>query len=53
MPLLAGLIRDTTASLEWAWACLLGGMLLVLLMTWKLKQPAAQQTIEGAAGAVR
>lgn len=53
MPLLAGLIRDSTASLEWAWVCLLGGMLLVLLMTWKLKQPAAQQTIEGAAGAVR
>src|SRR5690606_2824057 len=53
IPLRGGRIRAPTACLEWGWVCLLCGMLLVLLMTWKLKQPAAQQTIEGAAGAGR
>jgi len=36
MPLLAGVIRDTMASLEWAWICMAVGALVVLAMSWRL-----------------
>ena len=36
MPLLAGIIRDTMASLQWAWICMVIGALVVLVMTWRL-----------------
>lgn len=36
MPLLAGIIRDTMASLQWAWICMIIGALVVLVMTWRL-----------------
>lgn len=36
MPLLAGIIRDTMASLQGAWVCMVIGALVVLVMTWRL-----------------
>lgn len=36
MPLLAGVIRDTMASLQGAWVCMVIGALVVLVMTWRL-----------------
>lgn len=39
MPLLAGVIRDGMASLQWAWICMVIGALVVLVMTWKLNAP--------------
>ena len=42
MPLLAGIIRDSLASLEWAWVCMVVGALIVLVMTWRLKRPGVE-----------
>lgn len=49
MPLLAGVIRDSMASLEWAWMCMVLGTMVVLVMTWRLKRPGIEQESEGAA----
>ena len=49
MPLLAGVIRDSMASLEWAWVCMVLGTLVVLVMTWRLKRPGAELEADGAA----
>lgn len=48
MPLLAGVIRDHSATLQWAWICMLAGMLVVLGMTWMLGKP--EEETEGAGG---
>ncbi len=48
MPLLAGVIRDHSATLQWAWICMLAGMLVVLGMTWMLGKP--EEETEGAEG---
>lgn len=48
MPLLAGVIRDHSATLQWAWICMLAGMLVVLGMTWMLGK--LEEETEGAEG---
>lgn len=48
MPLLAGVIRDHSATLQWAWICMLAGMLVVLGMTWMLGKP--EEETEGTEG---
>lgn len=53
MPLLAGVIRDSMASLQWAWVCMVVGALIVLVMTWRLGQPGAEQEAAGAASLLR
>lgn len=45
MPLVAGMIRDSMASLEWAWICMVFGSLIILIMTWRLGKPAAQVAV--------
>lgn len=44
MPLVAGMIRDHLASLQWAWICMLCGSLVILIMTWRLGKPAPVST---------
>lgn len=44
MPLVAGMIRDHLASLQWAWICMLCGSLVILIMTWRLGKPAPAST---------
>ncbi|SDS80530.1 MFS transporter, CP family, cyanate transporter [Halopseudomonas litoralis] len=49
MPLLAGVIRDTMASLQWAWVCMVFGALVVLVMTWRLGRTDDEMGAEAAA----
>lgn len=53
MPLLAGVIRDHSATLQWAWICMLAGMLVVLGMTWMLGKPVEEVEAEGDMAAAR
>ena len=53
MPLLAGVIRDPSATLQWAWICMLAGMLVVLGMTWMLGEPVDEVEAEGGMAAAR
>lgn len=53
MPLLAGVIRDHSATLQWAWICMLAGMLVVLGMTWMLGEPVDEVEAEGGMAAAR
>lgn len=53
MPLLAGVIRDSMASLQWAWVCMVGGALVVLVMTWRLKRPQVELEVDGPATPAR
>lgn len=53
MPLLAGVIRDYSATLQWAWICMLAGMLVVLGMTWMLGEPVDEVEAEGGMAAAR
>lgn len=53
MPLLAGVIRDSMASLEWAWVCMVLGTLVVLVMTWRLKRPGTELVAEVAVSPAR
>ena len=46
MPLLAGVIRDTMASLQWAWVCMVVGALVVLIMSWWLGRAAGEMETE-------
>lgn len=49
MPLLAGVIRDAMASLQWAWVCMVIGALVVLVMTWRLGRTDDEMETEAAA----
>lgn len=42
MPLVAGVFRDHTGSLDLAWICMLAAGLVLLVMTWRLGQPVAK-----------
>lgn len=49
MPLLAGVIRDTMASLQWAWICMAVGALVVLAMSWRLGKTEGEAEAEAIA----
>ena len=49
MPLLAGIIRDSMASLQWAWICMVVGALMVLVMSWRLGRTDSDMDAEIAA----
>ena len=49
MPLLAGVIRDTMASLQWAWICMAVGALVVLAMSWRLGKTEGEAEADAVA----